>query len=318
MARNSGRLSASALATLGEDLLQFLESVGARSRRRRKDGERAIDFGKRAAEKALLKAGLEPSDIDVLIYASVSRGFIEPATANVFQSTLGMDNATCFDVLDACAGWVRGLDVADSLLRSGKCRNAMILNCEFNWDEYYPAIDALEQMDELAAGFTIGEAATATIVGDEAGSFEARFANVGRGSALCQIPLPSVAQFSEAGAPDPRPPLQFYAQSGALHRMTLRALSQRLREAPDFSRDNYDISFGHSAGLPATRKVAELLDMDLDRHYEIFPQFGNTVSASVPLAMSLAEEEGRLKRGDRVLLVVGSAGVTAALARLVF
>ena len=81
---------------------------------------------------------------------------------------------------------------------------------------------------------------------------------------------------------------------------------------------DYDIIFGHAASVPASRAVADRLGLDIGRHYEIFPDYGNTVSASLPLAMSLALDEGRLKRGHRVLLLVASAGITTGYATLTF
>ena len=66
--------------------------------------EKAIDFGVDGGRQAIATAGMVPEDIDLLIYVGVSRGFLEPATANVFQHEFGFTKATCFDVLDACAG----------------------------------------------------------------------------------------------------------------------------------------------------------------------------------------------------------------------
>src|SRR5438874_1923002 len=81
----------------------FFERTGARERRHRAPGERALDFGVAAARRALEAAGWVPSDVDLLLYVGVGRGCLEPATANVFHSVLGLTRATAFDILDACA-----------------------------------------------------------------------------------------------------------------------------------------------------------------------------------------------------------------------
>ena len=73
---------------------------------------------------------MEPTEIDLLIYVGVGRGFIEPATANVFQDLIGLRSATCFDILDACASWLRAVHVARAFIASGAYRHIMILNAE--------------------------------------------------------------------------------------------------------------------------------------------------------------------------------------------
>jgi 3-oxoacyl-[acyl-carrier-protein] synthase III len=317
IARNS-HLPPLHLELLKRKLSDLLSDVGAQTRRRRAEGEKAVHLGTVAGERALQKSGLSPEEIDLLVYTSVSRGFIEPSTANVFQQTLGLERATCFDLLDACAGWIRGLEIVESLIDKKNYRYAMLLSCEFNCEEYYPVIDSPEHLRDAVAGFTVGEAATATIVSAEPGEVSCSFSNVGAGSALCQIPLPNADQFCAETWPTNRRPLQFYAQARALNSMAIDAVSELFWRETSYAQQSYDLVFGHSAGLPATRKVAQRLKLDPRVCYEIFPEFGNTVSASIPLAMSLAEEDGSLQRGHRVLLVVGSAGITAALAALVF
>lgn len=308
-------LEPSGLILVRRRLERLLSGVGAVTRYHRLNGERAHDFGVAAGRKALERAELAPADIDLLIYAGVGRGFIEPATAGFFQHSLGLTNATCFDVLDACASWLRALDVVHHMLRSGAYRHALILNCEFNFHEFGSlAVESLDALASVEAGATIGEAATATVVSARVPSSEdgyyATFQNQGAFGDLCQIPLPAAGQFVSSDVALEQRSLRFYARSLALNGRTIRALERhywsdkRLRHQPP------DITFGHTTGLPATRKVAQRLRLDIERHYEIFPRYGNIVAASLPLAMSLAIEEGALQRDQHVLMIMGSAGIT--------
>ncbi len=293
---------------------RYLERTGARTRFHREVGERAIEFGIVAARRALANAGLRPDEIDLLIFVGVGRGFLEPASANVFQTALEMHNATCFDLIDACASWLRGIDVAHHMLRADVYRHVMILNCEFNFDEYHTkALEAHEELDDVVAGYTIGEAATATIVSRSSSDRDycASFRNDGSKSDLCEIPLPSSDQFRMSPNPH-RSPLRFVAKSQTLNVAAIRALRDQYAADPRFHSLTYDMTFGHATSLPTTRRVAKALGLDMAKHFEIFPRFGNTVSASIPLAMSVALEEGRLERGARVLLIAGSAGLTTA------
>ena len=303
------------------DISRYLESTGARARFHRGADDRAIDLGVSAARRSLDRGGVHPDELDLLIFVGVGRGFLEPATANVFQDALGLHRATCFDVMDACASWLRGMEVAHHMLQAGEYRCAMILNCECNFAEYStPALRAGADFDEIVAGYTIGEAATATVVtrSSENREFYASFRNEGSRSSLCEIPLPSAEQFRVHAGTAARPPLRFTAKSRTLNAAATMALKRQFSDDSRLHGFDYDISFGHASSLPATRRVAKALGLDLEKHYEIFPEYGNTVSASIPLAMSLAYEEGRLNRGSRALLIVGSAGLTTAFGTIVF
>jgi len=318
--RGSSVLETQQLSALEADLTALFNRVGAATRYHRSPGEKALDFGVAAARQALEDANFAARDVDLLIYAGVSRGFLEPATANAFHDALGLSNATCFDVLDACASWLRAFDVAVHLLQGGNYSNALIINCEFNFEEYFPVLDSLGNFGELEAGFTIGEAATATLIGGsrQGNAYYATFKNHGAGNALCQIPLPHAKEFLNGSHKPLWRPMEFYSQSTRLHAMAINALQKQYWEDERFHRSRYDIIFSHAAGLPASKKVAQKLSLDTEKHYEIFPQYGNTVSASLPLSISLALQEGKLRRGDLALLVVGSAGVTSALGLLEF
>src|SRR6185436_11625880 len=148
-----------------------------------------------AGRAALKRAALEPEQIDLLIYVGVARGYVEPATANIYQARLQLVNATCFDLLDACASWLRALHVARTFIAAGVYSNVMILNSECNtreWGTY--RFSSVDELKYRFSGLTIGEAATATIVSrserDESDCFYATFKNSGEDYMLCRIPLP--------------------------------------------------------------------------------------------------------------------------------
>jgi len=123
------------LRLLETSLRRSLRVAGTEIRFLRANGEKAIDLGLRAGRDALHAASLEPAQVDLLIYAGVGRGWIEPAMANLFQGELQLRRATCFDVLDACASWLRSLLIAQSFIDSGTYKTVMVLNCEFNFKE---------------------------------------------------------------------------------------------------------------------------------------------------------------------------------------
>jgi 3-oxoacyl-[acyl-carrier-protein] synthase III len=136
ISRSARYLTQKALDLLAFRLDELFQKSVTEVRYHRAKNERAIQFGIEAGKKALESADMSPNDIDLLIYVGVGRGYIEPATANVFQKILKLDKATCFDILDACASWLRAVHVAHSFIKTGMYRRVMILNCEFNFREY--------------------------------------------------------------------------------------------------------------------------------------------------------------------------------------
>lgn len=295
-----------------KDLGALFERAGAVTRFHRAPGELAVSFGVNAGRKALEHAGLGAEDIDLLIYVGVGRGFLEPATANIFQHRLGLTRATCFDILDACASWMRALDVAHHLLARRVYRHVMILNCEFNFEEFIRwDFHRLEDLDHLWGGFTVGEAATATILGAEDGDYHATFVTSGEHHGLCQIPLGHARNFLDGTEPRcDAPPLRFFVFAAELHQQAIAQLASQFWNDPALANGRWDLVLGHSTSIPAAKSVIRKLRLRPESTLETFSRHGNTVSASIPLGLSLALEGGRLERGHQVLLISASAGLT--------
>ena len=307
------------LRLLETSLRRSFRVAGTEIRFLRANGEKAIDLGLRAGRDALCSASLDPAQVDLLIYAGVGRGWIEPAMANLFQSELRLHGATCFDVLDACASWLRGLFIAQSFIDSGIYKKVMVLNCECNFKEYANLeIKSIDELRTSFSAFTIGEAATATILSAEGpqNSIYISFKTWGEKHDLCKIPLPHVTEFSTNGGGSA--PMHFFTAPTELLSFTIHKLVSHVREVNILSRYEHDIVIGHTVSTAVSSAVASQLEIDASRLFETHNRFGNTVSASLPLALSVAEMEGRLRRGMRVLLLMGSAGVSTAVCSFVY
>jgi 3-oxoacyl-[acyl-carrier-protein] synthase III len=315
--RNRQDLTPEAQVDLEAMFRRFFRMSGSKVRFHRAAGEKALTLAVTAGKKALKTAGVKPEDIDLLIYAGVSRGWIEPATANLFQSELGLKSATCFDILDACASWIRAMAVAKSFIAQKIYKKVMIVNCECGFKEHANFdIPKAEDLEHAFSGFTIGEAATATILAedDEPDDSIYSFKTWGGKHGLCKIPLPNASEFSTNGDTDNMKPLAFFTSPGELLSFTIRKLVGHFKETREVADRVHDIVFGHSVSVSSTSKTAGLIGIDQASVFETHDRFGNTVSASLPLGMAVAEEEGRLKRGMHVLLLMGSAGVSTAMA----
>ena len=319
---SAGRLPEKQIADLEKQVRETLNTAGTQVRYKLNTGEKAIDFVLDAGRKALADAKVAPGEVDFLIYTGVGRGWLEPAMANVVQSELKMPNATCFDMLDACASWLRAMQIAHSLIQNGTYKCGMIVNCESSLVRSFWASEIKDASDlkHRVAQFTIGEASTATIVTAETpdDDFYFKFQNFGEHFKLCMIPLANMNDFLPSN-PDPRyAASQFFSLSRELVVTTVKKIAEVYKADPHFSHRSYDIAFGHEASQKASEVLVRHLDLEKGVYYSVHPRYGNCVSASVPLGMSLAWQEGRLKRGDRVLIVVGSAGVSVGLSTFTF
>ena len=141
----SGRyLSAAQLRSVERKTRAAFRSMGTKVRYYRQPDERPSELCAHAARRALQKAKVGTEEIDLLIYVGVGRGFLEPATAYVFQDLLGLRNATRFDILDACASWLRGIQIARSFIEGGTYRTALVLNAEFSSElEWYGSTEPI-------------------------------------------------------------------------------------------------------------------------------------------------------------------------------
>ena len=324
LAESSSYLSAQELGTVVELLGVCCESSGTRVRFHLAPGESACELAAETGQRALAAAGLDPLDIDLLLYVGIGRGVVEPASATIYQDMLGLRRATAFDVLDACASWVRALHVADVFLRSGAYRTIMIMNAEFvGSDIYRYDLRSLEEFAHWHPTVTIGEAATATIVTaapDDEDQFEASFRTWGEKRDLCFVPMPNFDGYfgKEVAVAGTLRPHQFVSFGLSLMEFGTRKLIEHYRDLPQFEQFKADVVFGHSASDGASRRVVEACGIESDKYRFDHQHHANTVSASLPASMSEAVKTGALVQGDRVLLMVASAGVTTALAKFVF
>jgi acyl-CoA:acyl-CoA alkyltransferase len=305
------------------ELAFLLDKCGVREHyiRNRAQGEKALHFIVKAANNALRRADIRPSEIDLLIYCGVGRGFLEPATAYFLSRALGIA-CECFDVLDACMSWVRALQIAYHFFNSGAYSRILIVNGEFNVHEHgYPELlrgASREKLRHTFPAFTIGEASTATVLSAAGGPWNFHFRSNPSLVNLCAIPLEGYADFCEPEdslAPDGIG--QFVSYGHELQKAALEQAVTFIRETyPDPG--SFDWWFPHAASAEICRQAECRLQLDGKVCYQVFPRYGNLVSASIPAALHLALEENKLRRGHRVVLCPASAGMSFALADFVY
>jgi len=166
---------------------------------------------------------------------------------------------------------------------------------------------------------TVSEAATATVVEhDAADDFHFNLKNFGEYYDLCVLPIDDGKDFLDLLPADGYAPMKLFSSSRALLTTAAQKIIETFNADPILQRWRFDICFGHAASKRAEEGVLERLEIPLERYCGTHAEYGNTVSASVPLGMSVAIEQGRLRRGDRVLIIIAAGGIVVGLASFTF
>lgn len=299
-----------------------LKMTGAEYRHMLDKEENAMPLIREAFHRALDESGWKKNDIDLLIYVGVGRGFLEPGGSYITAQALGLRNVHCFDVVDACMSWLRATYIVSHFLASQAYKKVVIINAEFNWRLYgFPEILKLtgrEQLEWTFPAFTIGEAATVTLLSNAEAPWKFHFSSHPELADLCTIPSKGYEIYTDY--PSERlaknGPNRFTSYGKELHKTGFTyaiEVAQQLKIPPE----EIDIVFTHASSKREWDNMGKALKWD-DKIYHIFQETGNIVSASVPAAIALAQAGGRLKRGDRVVCWVGSAGMSFGVASFVF
>lgn len=299
-------------------LRALLTKAGSHTRhwRDRDAGETTYILLHHAIRSALDEGAVSTSDIDLLIYCGVGRGFIEPGNAYFCAKMMGM-SCQCFDISDACMSYVRALDIAQSYLSSGRYRNVLIVNAECAVYEYgYPQtfkIDSLRQLNYTFPAYTIGEGVTATLLTADGEDWEFAYESDPSLAHLCTIPAQGFREFFADPADTGHHDVGRFTSYGAeLFQIGVQRMAALCRkQIRDLSEP--DIWFPHAAAATPCFMVADLLGLSREAVYvDSFTTYGNLASASIPTAMWSAMTESKLHRGMKVVLAPASAGMSFA------
>lgn len=310
--------------TYSEDLGKLIDTVsmlldesGAKSRYWRPTGsESVLPYVATAFAQALGEAGVSGADVDALIYAGVDRGFIEPGDSHFIAHSLGLDRIACFDIIDACNSWCRAVEVAQALMCQGRHRRIAIVNSEFSlWHGgiVMPHCFRLKVRQDLPwsfPAFTLGEGVAVTLLAhDEESEWTFRTASRTDLCDLCTVPLPGYEQHTmTTDRIGLRGPFTFTSFGSQMVPEAEKEITELIRGL------DHDITscrriFPHAASVKAYAGPAERLGISNLMFY-IYPEFGNVVSASVPAGIAIAASRGQVSRGDRLGVLVASAGMS--------
>lgn len=301
-----------------------LERSGLVSRNWLADGERPIDHVDQAVRSALKTTGLRPHDLDMLVYVGIGGGFRRLGNAYMVAKTLGMHKAECFDILDACMSWTRALSLVNSLFKTRPLRNALIVNAEFSVMDGIAAhpencvVRNQRELEYLLPSFTVGEAATATLLlPGSPDNVSVTIHSKPVCADLCMVPLPGFeGYFDVADTVAQLGVGRFTALGREIHDQIEEQVPVALAKS-SINPHEADIVFPHASSRTAWDRIG-IQHGYADKMFHIYPHTGNVGSASMPAAMALAQEAGKLTKGMRVAFLMGSAGMSFAAGGFVY
>ncbi len=281
--------------------------TGIKQRHKARDDEYTSQFGSAAAKQAVERAGIGVEDIDLIICATTTPDQIMPSTGALIQSQIGAINAAGMDVFAACSGFVYGLTMVESMIRTGQIKYALVIGAEV----------LTKYVDYTDRG-------TCVIFGDGAGAAVLGPVNSGKG--ILATKIKSDGRYEEQlYAPGGGTKLgtthetidnreHFFKMKGnELFKVAVRSMadiSAEMLERAGYTVDDVDIVIPHQANQRITDAVASRLGVPEEKVYSNIAEMGNTSSASIPIAMDECIQSGRIKEGSLVLLTAFGGGVT--------
>ena len=270
----------------------IVSRTGIRERRVAAPDQKTSDLALEAARAALDNAGVAAGEIDLIIVATTTPDMVFPSTACLLQEKLGVHGCPAFDVQAVCAGFMYGLVTADAYIRSGMAKKALVVGAE--------VLTRILDWDDRRTCVLFGDGAGAVVLGasDTPGIRHAKLAAAGRYKDILNTPA-QISGGKIQGIP------YLFMDGPAVFKFAVKALAdiatQTLAEA-GVDKGEVDWLVPHQANLRIIESTARHLKLPLERVIITLPEQGNTSAASIPLALDTAVRDGRIRRGQTVML----------------
>lgn len=286
----------------------IMQRVGIRERHVVDAGVATSDLAKEASLSAIQKAGLTPADIDFILVATTTPDMLFPSTACVLQAKIGATRAWGYDLVAACSGFTYALTTASQIVSAGGSRHALVVGAD--------VMSSITDYTDRTTCVLFGDGAGAVVVepsdDDLIGILDFENYMDGRGGPALCMPAggsrrPATHETVERG-------LHYVKQEGqAVFKFAVRNMEEvcrRILERNRLTAEQVDLFVPHQASSRIILAAAEKLGLPRKKVIINIDRFGNTTAGTIPLALNEAVEEGRLTRGNLVLLASVGAGFT--------
>ena len=268
--------------------------------------EGVAEMGAKAAKLALESANLDPQDIDLIILASITADTVAPTAASYIQGMLGIKNAIAFDLAAACSGFVYSLSVAVAMIKAGLATNALLIGAE-NFSKVL-------NYEDRGSCILFGDGSGAAIINKEnIDKFKDFYLNASYDEKL-SITLSTSRPLAEFPPKREKSEPHLLGMDGKeVYKFAVVALEdciKTLLERNNLTADDLAYIVPHQANMRIVQSVAKTMKIDLNKFYMNISQVGNTSAASIHIALDHMNQEGLLKKGDKIILAGFGAGLT--------
>ncbi|MFE8032489.1 beta-ketoacyl-ACP synthase III [Thiohalocapsa marina] len=275
------------------------ERTGIRQRHLVSDDETCVDLAEAAARRAIEAAGLTPADIDLIVMGTTTPDQAFPSSACLLQSRLGIHGCPAFDVQAVCTGFVYALGVADKFIRTASATRALVVGAE--------VISRIIDWTDRGTCVLFGDGAGAVVIGadSEPGIISSFLHADGAYRELLQVP----AGIGNGNSGSP----YLEMRGNEVFRVAVTTLGRIVDEtlnANNMTRADIDWLVPHQANMRIIQATARKLDLPMEQVVVTVDTHGNTSAASVPLAFDQAVRDGRIQRGQTVLMEAFGGGFT--------
>ncbi|MDH5357372.1 MAG: ketoacyl-ACP synthase III [Gammaproteobacteria bacterium] len=277
------------------------ERTGIKKRHIIADDETTTDLAFNAAEKAIEAAGISNDDIDLIIVATTTPTRIFPSTASLVQQKLNISNGCpAFDIQAVCTGFVYALSVADKFIKSGSVKNALVIGAE--------SLSRIVDWTDRNTCVLFGDGAGAVVLqaSEETGILSTHIHCDGSYNELLCVPT-GPGSIQNGTSP------YIEMQGNDVFKVAVRTLSSIVDEtlaANNLNQHDVDWLIPHQANIRIIAATAKKLSMSMDHVVVTVGEHGNTSAASIPLALDVAVRDGRIQRGETLLLEAFGGGFT--------
>lgn len=277
------------------------ERTGIRKRHIAAPDETTGDLAEFAARAALDAANIAADSIDLIILATTTPDRVFPSTACLLQQRLGIQGCPAFDVQAVCTGFIYALAIADKFIATGSAKRALVIGAE--------TLSRIVDWSDRATCVVFGDGAGAVIIeaSTEPGILSTHLHADGQYQDLLTVACPQIDETVKSGSGYIR------MQGNEVFKIAVTTLDRIVDEtlaANGLEQADIDWLIPHQANVRIIAATAKKLKMPLERVVITVPEHGNTSAASVPLALDVAVRDGRIQRGDTLLLEAFGAGFT--------
>lgn len=281
----------------------IVSRTGIRERHIAADKQPVSDLALEASKKAIEIAGIDKSDIDLIIVATTTPDRIFPSTACLLQDRLDIHGSAAFDVQAVCSGFVYALSIADKFIRSGSHQCALVVGAE--------TLSRIIDWKDRSTCVLFGDGAGAVVVqaSDQPGVISSHLHADGQYKELLTVPHGISLGFEEVM----RGEAYMQMQGNEVFKVavnTLGSIVDETLEANNMSKSDIDWLVPHQANIRIINATAKKLGMSMDQVVVTVDRHGNTSAASIPLAFDEAVRDGRIQRGQTVLMEAFGGGFT--------